>query len=282
MSEKTKPCPQCGGVMHFRLGEFQCAACDYHETAAQPKTEERPAAGNQRRESWQAAIGSTLPGGKQYSGQPLPPSSPPTSSNQPAPIAGSYTDPPQPPAPGALFGGSSWERIPASAAPLRDMHSTLEMEKRVYFVIYVSMQALTLIVVAIMFAMTRGLLQVSGAGMPTTPGVPSLAQLNAAMPMLLGIYIVSLLIAVGVVWWALFGSETWVKWCCMGCVGIGLVSSLFNIGQSLTGMAAFSQLGVPITGALQALFLTTFILSLAWQVWFVSILYRDVQQRQYG
>jgi len=41
MPEKTRPCPQCGGTMSFRLGEYQCGSCSYSESGAAPPEERR-------------------------------------------------------------------------------------------------------------------------------------------------------------------------------------------------------------------------------------------------
>jgi len=48
MSEKSRPCPKCDGVMYFRLGEFQCASCDHTEPLDKPQDTDTPTG----RRSW--------------------------------------------------------------------------------------------------------------------------------------------------------------------------------------------------------------------------------------
>jgi hypothetical protein len=36
VSDKSKTCPQCGGAMAYRLGEYQCGQCDHVEPAVSP------------------------------------------------------------------------------------------------------------------------------------------------------------------------------------------------------------------------------------------------------
>jgi hypothetical protein len=64
VSDKTKTCPQCGGVMAYRLGEYQCSQCDHVEAAviANPVQAARlPAAAEWRKPREDAPGGGSSP-----------------------------------------------------------------------------------------------------------------------------------------------------------------------------------------------------------------------------
>lgn len=283
MSEKTHPCPKCGGVMDYRLGEFQCGSCDYSEPAGAQQKDERGAGGVQRRESWQSGIGSTLGvGHSSYTGKLIaPPDATRSQESAPPSAYGGLDAPPPPPPPGTVFGQSSWERTEYGGA-IRDIGDTLAVEKRIYFIVYIALQSLFLIFIVLMVTIGRRFIEAALAA-GAQPLSSESAGVMEMLPMVAAMYVIGILIAIALTWWVLYGSEIWAKWCCMGCSAIGL---LISFGQLISVFAPSALMVASGTsgmfgGASAAITIIMVIVQLGWQAWFMSILYRDIQQRQY-
>jgi len=245
MAEKTRTCPACGGTMTLRLGEYQCQQCD-HSMAAAPVEEPKKSSGYSA---------PTYGGSSSYgagSSKPTLPSGPTQGQSQWDPGA-QYRNAPPPPPPGAMLGGGSDIYAPERAVKTGD---GLTMEKNIYFGI----------------ACLGGLLQViggfAGAGsspLGAGPGVGS---------------IIGALIGLGILYWVLFGEELWAKWACAGCQGIGLISVFGLVASGGSMLASMPQLQGVDPGAISSFLLVLGLVQIAWVGWFISILMRDISQRQ--
>jgi hypothetical protein len=135
----------------------------------------------------------------------------------------------------------------------REPNSSLHTEKVVYF----SLQAIgfVLLYILVAFALTM---------LGPVPDV----DFNLG----LGIFfsIITNLIYMGLLWFVLFGDQVWAKYCCGGCV-------LLSLLISVPGMFVSAPTGynAPGMGVFQIVYI---LLLIAFNLWFLSILYRDVQQ----
>jgi hypothetical protein len=128
----------------------------------------------------------------------------------------------------------------------------LVTEKRVYFGIQIG--AWALIIIMVMFA------------------APAFGS-DFGVTLFVALFIAAL--SVLIVWFVLYGAQTWAKWTCMGCTGFSLLGSV----GSLFAPAHFAatQGGAPV-----AYTLISSLVSIAMGLWLISILWRDVQaQRGY-
>jgi hypothetical protein len=284
MSEKAHPCPKCGGTMDYRLGEYQCRSCDYIETAAQQK-EERDTPGGQRRESWQSGIGSTLPPSRSgYTGKLLTPPTATGGQTGASPSAyGDFEAPPPPPPAGTVYGQATWEGGAGYGGAGAAISDTLATEKQIYFIIYAALQGLAIVFLLLLLTVGRKALEAAlAAGTPPSGNAVNMAQMMEMLPMIIVFYIIVILIAVGLTWWVLYGMEIWPKWCCMGCSVLILlmsVAQLISVFAPSALMMAAGPAGL-LGGGVMAFAVITVIIQVGWQVWFMSILYRDIQQRQ--
>ena len=80
------------------------------------------------------------------------------------------------------------------------------------------------------------------------------------------------LVGLGLLWLTLFGRELWLKWTCLGCTGLG---ALLMGGSLLAGGVAGSMFGEAYSSA------SSFV-QLLINLWFLSILWRDIQQLNNG
>lgn len=76
-------------------------------------------------------------------------------------------------------------------------------------------------------------------------------------------------IQLGIIWFVLFGSAIWSKWCCGGCAVIGVLGGLGTALGISNAAQASSGPGDAIIGTLQ----------LAMNIWLITILWRDIQQQ---
>ncbi len=283
MSEKVHPCPKCGGTMTYRLGEYQCGSCDYSEQAAAQHKEER-GGGIHRHEQWQSGVGSTITtqrsGG--YTGKLITPPDASSPASAPPPAFTGYEAPPAPPASGTLFGESSWEHREYQGGPIRDIGDTLAAEKRIWFLIYVILQSISIVVFLLLATVGRSLLEstMSAGGPPLSS---DMAQVMALLPAGVVMLIIAMLIGIALTWWALFGTEIWAKWCCLGCFAWGVLMSIGQVFQALVPSALLMTAGPASQfGAVYAVFMICLaVVQMGFQGWLISILYRDIQQRQY-
>jgi len=172
-------------------------------------------------------------------------SAPPAPGQVPPPPTGTIYTPGAAPPPGLY-------QEPASSY---EPYPSLHIEKTIYF-------SLTVIGwVVLLFVMIAASSAISS--MPS-PGF-------SMGPVIFGI-ILGGLISVGVMWFVLFGDQIWAKYCCGGCVMLSMVTSL-------PGMFAAtpSEFDVPGLAGFKLLY---FGLVLASDLWFLWILWRDVQRLQ--
>jgi hypothetical protein len=285
MSEKAHPCPKCGGLMNYRLGEFQCGSCDYSEQASAQQKEERGAGASYRHETWQPGVGSTLtPGRSSFSGKLITPPDAPGSQAGAAPPAFTGYDaaPPPPPPPGTVFGQTTWEHGADRNSDVVFKGDTLAGEKRIYFIVYVALQALAIIFMLLFLTLGRKFVEAALAA-GAQPLTSQSAGVIEMLPTIVVMYIIAILIAVGLTWWVLYGTEIWAKWCCMGCSGVGLLLSLGQLISVFAPSALLMASGAAgaLGGGSAAVTIIMVIIQVGWQAWFMSILYRDIQQRQY-
>jgi len=250
--------------MSLRLGEYQCGSCEHTEPAGPPPQEERQGGGRQPSQ-WESrasrAVGrasSTLPAGSPWEHGPIqPPAMPP---------------PPPPPGPGqpshTQYGYSTWE------AGYRDLYEgpargrsgdPLQGEKSLYFGIVAGFAGLRLL--AIITAAIAG--SSAGASSPAGPGQP-VAVVFVDIAAELG--------SLWLIWFALYSTQLWAKWGCMGCAALSIISSLIILLSAST-IISEARLG-PVAGTVTSGLWFFVLLALAFQGWFILILFRDVQQLQ--
>jgi len=269
MPERTRPCPKCGGTMSLRLGEFQCGSCEHTEPAGPPPQEERQGGGRQPSQ-WESRASrgvrrasSTPPASSPWEHGPI----------QPPPV------PPQPPPPGQLplgqYGYSSWEAgyhdlYEGSAQPRRV--GGLHTEKVVCFGIMAGLYALGIILLLVMigwfYSMFQGEL---GAGEVAIGGLLWGSVLIAVIGAVVWLWLI---------WFALFGTQTTVKWGCMAWTALGSLGSIWTVlspGPIMAGEAFGPEADVA-----RGFAVVFALLNLAFSCWFISILYRDAQQMQQG
>lgn len=128
MAAKTKTCPQCGTMMDFRLGTFECPQCGHTEEGEKPPEAKGAASTGPgfRKEAWHRSATPTTG----QPGQVPPPQS-----------AGTIYTPGAAPPPG-LYGGYE-STATASKYP------TLETEKKIVFGIQAGCSAIEIILILI-------------------------------------------------------------------------------------------------------------------------------------
>src|SRR5688500_6877021 len=104
MAERTRTCPQCGGAMLVRLGEFQCQQCAHTMPLNAPDEKESGSAfsgpnygtrsGSEARPGTYSSIGSSLGAGAPASTSKLPPAQPTPAQHDPG---AQYRNAPPPP-----------------------------------------------------------------------------------------------------------------------------------------------------------------------------------------
>lgn len=280
MLEHTRPCPKCSGTMHYRLGEYQCAECDHSEQATAPK-EEHPAGGVHRREAWQPSSTASL-GHSSYTGKLIEPPADPGS--QPgtggAMFGGGYQAPPPPP-PGAAYGQASWEGAAYGTARGGGATSALQQEKLIFMLVLGVMGILSILASFASESLQGSFAQMAAQqGAANPAGMPAYPAESAA-----GSGIASLLqVALSFVlaWMALYGQTIWLKWTCIGCQSIGLIAIvIFGIvALAMVGTISAATAQVPGGGMLLTFVGALVVLQLALQVWFISLIYRDIRERQ--
>ncbi len=279
MSEQTRSCSKCGEKMHYRLGEFQCGSCDHTEPAA-PQKEERSSGAAPRREGWQPSGSSTSSSHSSYTGKLLtPPPDPGSQSAPPGIYSGGYQAAPPPPPPGTVYGQAAWERSEAGAGAA-GAQSSLQQEKAIFMWVLGVLSILNILVsiasASLQSVLGPGILSqgTPGAYPPDAAGDPA-----GSVIFVIAQIIVSMLLA-GV---ALYGQTIWLKWSCIGCQSIGLlfiiIGGIAMLAMLGTLTAATSQ--VPGGGILLTFIGVLLILQIGLQGWFISLIYRDIQERQY-
>jgi hypothetical protein len=81
------------------------------------------------------------------------------------------------------------------------------------------------------------------------------------------------LIVLGIYWFVLFSDQVWAKYCCGGCVVVGMLLSLPGVFVA----APPTAYGMPGTGGFQII---SGVVGLIMNLWLLSILWRDVQRLQ--
>jgi hypothetical protein len=262
MGELARFCPQCGAPTLIRLGENQCTKCSFSQPAGAGDADLRgPGSGSTA--GRQPGSGPGLPGSaKVHSAGQLPGmTTKQPLQGQPVVVESvSWQAPP----PQAAPQQSTSQYMPGGVAPA-DMYSFLpgerrsgsaglEIEKKIFF----GLQAVSMLI--IFFAFLLG-----GQMFMTEAGLYTVSMLTLGV-----IIVITFALILGLYYWVLFGSEVWAKWTCMGCVGLSAVSALSGI---------FFAAGVStLPGAGGNAF--TGIINLLITGWFISILWRDVQEIQ--
>jgi len=112
---------------------------------------------------------------------------------------------------------------------------------------------------------------------PSTGDAP--AAISPGVEMLL-----TMVLTLALNWLVLFGTTIWLKWACAGCVSLqvlGGVIGLLIIMPLLTGAIGVGGAGNPaLVGFAASLIIGIYAAALAINVWFVSILWRDIQRLQ--
>ncbi|MEZ5339019.1 MAG: hypothetical protein R3F46_12270 [bacterium] len=99
---------------------------------------------------------------------------------------------------------------------------------------------------------------------------PRAADFGGAGVIFTSMLVISL-IGAGILFFVLHSNQSWLKFCCMGCVGIGLISQIFTL---------FAPGAMRSSGMLSpTMELISTVLGLIYAGWLVSILYRDTQQQ---
>ena len=248
MAGKTRPCPQCGGKMSFRLGEYQCTSCDY--TELQSPREEAPAGGRSMAQRWQ------------------PPGAAPQAPPSPSAFIGTGQSGSEGMPHLGYGAGALWEE----AKP--EHIDSLLNEKHVYFAVSVVLTLLYMVSNAITGAM-MGAQAASGAAASGSTAPPVGLTMTSMLGGSLFIYGVALLLT----WWVLYSKEVWAKWSCIGCTGIYLAMLVLGTMGILSLLQISSTVSnTPEAGIARGLFIFMMLVNIAWYGWFVSILYRDARQ----
>jgi len=153
--------------------------------------------------------------------------------------------------PGAAPPAGLYSAEPSSYNP----YPSLQVEKVIYLSLTVAGWLLTLII----------LIAASSA-------LPSIPEVGISMGAVIFGFAIAGLISVGLIWFVLFGDQVWAKYCCGGCMLFSMVTSVPGFFAS-----APSDFQVPGMGAFKVMYLA---LVLAFDLWFLSILWRDVQRLQ--
>jgi hypothetical protein len=252
MKDKVRPCPDCGGEMNYRLGEYICSACEYTEPAFAQLLEEEV----ELLEAPDAA-------------QPEPPAvDAGTASASQLPGPGYITPPPAPeygefvlPAPGGMRPVTAV----ADRAALRNEKFMCLAAYAAILIYGVVSSVLTLPQVIQQFY--AGLQQNAEDISALMPSLDLGAHAGAIFAMA-GLYI---LLQLGVTWWILFKAAAWIKWCSIGCAVLTVLGSLSATPWLVLGaLPGISRAQMFLAEALQ----------LGWQCWIASLLYRDIQRRQ--
>lgn len=223
---EPRNCPKCGTQMNFRLGEYECPQCGHYEAQIKEAQQRDETSGPGFKQPWQP--GGTRPGAV------VPP----------PPASGTIFQPGQQIRTGP--GGSTV----IGGAPQFELYPSLNMEMGIYFGLHV---AVTVAIIIVAFAF---------GGM--FAGLSSSFNMSA-IHALLGFLVLVFLVRLSVIWFVLYGSVIWVKWCCGGCTLIGILGAIPSI--LAVGTTAHDS---PLVG----------LADVALSIWFLTIVYRDIQRRQ--
>jgi hypothetical protein len=243
MPAEDQRCSECGSLMDFRLGLYECQQCGHTEEPPPPEPEpERTRHGpGFRREPWQRP---GAPGGAAEA--------PPSRAAPPGTFY-SYA-----PAPGATLHDPSQPALaPASEYP------TLQIEKHIFFGLQVLGVLGSLVLVVL------------GATLD-----PYGFQRTDQYMMMVQVFW-SALASVFIYWLALYGRLLWVKYCC--CAFMAFVITCGIVGfMMVLGVIGQLPLGYDLTAGFLggALGISLTVLQLAYLMWFVWILWRDIQVLQ--
>ena len=193
--------------------------------------------------------------------------------------------PPPPPAPGGrssfdpltgdlegrstAYQGSLYSPPPAGPLPAS---AGLTIEKHIYFALCI-LGSLFWIGALLMLGQDP-------TATPTVLGNPHMGEYN----MYRGIAQFTIIfgVAVGMFfnWYALYGPAVWAKWTCLGCAGLGLILTVIGLLTGAGMMATFSQMSSLYGPGPMFIQFVTGIVQIAVQLWFISIIYRDIQRLQ--
>jgi hypothetical protein len=251
MVGQTKHCPQCGSTMQFRLGEQECPSCGHVETAPPA-----PAVVEQEKpQDWGGIKRAKLL------------NVPPTTAPPPSSVLN--RDPSELYGQGGSYGGSLYG---AADSPAPAENSSLQMEKHIYFGLQVAGSLLTIIA-----------LIAAGSMLSALDGMPDRGALGFASG---GVFIASTiigsLIGVLLMWFVLYGTVIWVKWTCLGCVGLSTIFALIGFFMPTADLSIYDQLGSAMGLGFTTFGILVRIFQLAFLGWFISILYRDIMRLQAG
>jgi hypothetical protein len=281
--------------MNFRLGEYQCSSCDYSEVPAPPKPESTRGESISRRQPWQPTVGSNLPsGGRQYTGAPQPWQPTPREAAPPSAYGG-MTEPvapltPQP----SMFAAPSWEALPYVPTQVKTVERSpsLQVEKHICFGLYVLCVAITVAFIVFLMGLANSpsfgpemgqAFQHAGSSAPGEAAAPPVSgeEMRAVMGFVMIFWVMACLAGVLLNWWAFYGTTIWAKWCCMGCIGVGILICIAGMFQVFAASMLLTQGSLPMPGPARGFLFILVVVNLAYQVWAISILYRDVQELQY-
>jgi hypothetical protein len=151
-------------------------------------------------------------------------------------------------------------RIRASETPVYGASAGLEGEKKLYFTI----QAVTWGVLLLGFLGIGGL---AGASVPDAGAILAVAG---------ALVFFAAIINLGLAYFVLFSELAWAKWCCGLITLIGLISSIGSFLRHLGDMPG-AELGSPLLAmVIRIVYFLISALPLAFNLWLLSILYRDI------
>ena len=101
----------------------------------------------------------------------------------------------------------------------------------------------------------------------------SVFAVGPEMLLVLVMLLIGAAIQIGILFFILKSDQMWAKYCCMGCMGLRLLGVLFTLMAPQAAMAA-----TEVPGALEVVLQAITIL---FDVWFFTILWRDVANPQY-
>ncbi len=169
--------------------------------------------------------------------------------------------PPPPPAPGTVFapGAAPAPGSHSRPQPGYDAHPGLYTEK----VVFLTIQAVGWLMMCIGFASLQSMI----GHMPS--------DVRGMMgPMVAGL-IIGGLISLGLHWFVLFSDLVWAKYCCGGCVVVGMLFWL----PAMFMAPPTTPYGMPGAGGYQII---SGVVGLIMYLWLLSILWRDAQRLQGG
>ena len=147
----------------------------------------------------------------------------------------------------------------------RPVGGSLHLEKNIYFGIEAALYLLFIVV-----ALGLGLASMG-----------SLGDIAGVVALVIGAYSLAIFVRLAILWFVFYGTQIWFKWICGGCTLLGLIGTLFSLIGVMSGPAEFADELGPLPGEIGGFMWFLYFIQAAFQFWFVSIVWRDIQlQRQ--